>query len=158
VFGVRLDDRLRHLAVIGKTGMGKSTLLKNLIASDMRAGRGVALIDPHGDLAESVLALVPRHRINDVVAFDAGDRAFPLAFNPLAFRGTGQRTHVASGIVSVFKKVHGDSWGPRLENLLRFTMLALLEVPDTTMVSILRMLNDEVPAGDSRPRHRSGRC
>ena len=82
VFGLRTDDRRRHLAVIGKTGMGKTTLLRQLIASDIAAGRGLALIDPHGDLAQTILDAVPPHRTNDVVLFDAGDRDFPLAFNP----------------------------------------------------------------------------
>ncbi|MCH7935195.1 MAG: DUF87 domain-containing protein, partial [Gemmatimonadetes bacterium] len=131
VFGLDLASRLRHLALIGKTGTGKTTLLENLIASDIRAGRGVALIDPHGDLAERVLLSVPKDRTNDVIYFDAGDTLHPLAFNPLALRSPEQRSLVASGVVSVFKKQHADSWGPRLENLLRFTTLALLEVEGT---------------------------
>ncbi len=134
---------MRHLALIGKTGTGKTTLLENLIASDIRAGRGVALIDPHGDLAERVLLSVPKDRTNDVIHFDAGDNEHPLAYNPLALRSPEQRPHVASGVVSVFKKQHADSWGPRLENLLRFTTLALLEVQGTSLVSLLKMLSDE---------------
>jgi hypothetical protein len=142
LFGIRLDDRRRHLAVIGKTGMGKTTLLRQLIASDITAGRGLALIDPHGDLAQAILAAVPPHRTNDVVLFDAGDRDFPLAFNPLACPNSAQRPLVASGVVSAFKKLYGDSWGPRLEHILRNALLALLEVPGTSLLSLQRLLVD----------------
>ncbi len=141
-FGIGLDDRFRHLAVIGKTGMGKSTLLHNLIASDVRAGRGVGLIDPHGDLAEAVLGCVPRRRTNDVVVFDAGDRSFPPAFNPLQCGQPDQRPLVASGVLSSFKKLYGDSWGPRLEHILRNALLALLETPGTSLLSLQRLLSD----------------
>ncbi len=82
VFGIRTDDRRRHLAIIGKTGMGKTALLRQLIVSDMRRGRALALVDPHGDLADAILDQVPKHRTNETIAFDAGDRAFPLTFNP----------------------------------------------------------------------------
>ena len=142
VFGIRQDDRRRHLAVIGKTGMGKTTLLKNLIASDIEAGRGVALVDPHGDLADSVLESVPAYRTNDVVLFDAADRDYPLSFNPLACHHPEQRPLVASGVVSVFKKLHGDSWGPRLEHILRNGLLTLLEVPGSSLLSLQRLLSD----------------
>ena len=142
VFGIRTDDRRRHLAIIGKTGMGKTTLLRQLIVSDMQAGRGLALIDPHGDLADTILEHVPKHRTNDTIAFDAGDREFPLAFNPLACSHPDQRPLVASGIVSAFKKLYGESWGPRLEHILRNAVLALLEVPDSSLLSLQRMLAD----------------
>jgi len=142
VFGLRTDDRRRHLAVIGKTGMGKTTLLRQLIASDIAAGRGLALIDPHGDLAQTILDAVPSHRTNDVVLFDAGDRDFPLAFTPLACPQPAQRPLVASGVVSAFKKLYGDSWGPRLEHILRNALLALIEVPGTSLLSLQRLLAD----------------
>jgi hypothetical protein len=142
VFGVRTDDRRRHLAIVGKTGMGKTTLLRQLIVSDMQAGHGLALIDPHGDLAETILDQVPKHRTNEAIAFDAGDRAFPLAFNPLACSHPDQRPLVASGIVSAFKKLYGESWGPRLEHILRNAVLALLEVPDSSLLALQRMLAD----------------
>lgn len=141
-FGLLPDDRMRHIYVAGKTGMGKSTLLYNLILSDIAAGRGVALIDPHGDLAESLLPALPRSRTNDVILFDASDSSHPLAFNPLHCPQTSQRPLVASGIVSAFKKLYGDSWGPRLEHILRNSLLALLEVPGSTLVSILRLLSE----------------
>jgi hypothetical protein len=141
-FGILPEDRLRHLAILGKTGMGKSTLLQSLLLSDIAAGRGVAIIDPHGDLAESLLPAIPKQRTNDVVLFDAGDLTHPLAFNPLACPEAARRPLVASGIVSAFKKLYGDSWGPRLEHILRNALLALLEVPGTSLVSVLRLLSE----------------
>jgi hypothetical protein len=142
VFGIRTDDRRRHVAIIGKTGMGKTTLLRQLIVSDMQQGRGLALVDPHGDLADTILEHVPKHRTNETIAFDAGDRAFPLAFNPLACSHPDQRPLVASGIVSALKKLYGESWGPRLEHILRNAVLALLEVPDSSLLSLQRLLAD----------------
>ncbi len=142
VFGMRADDRRRHLAVIGKTGMGKTTLLYKLIASDIDAGRGLALLDPHGDLCDAVLASVPPRRTNHIVLFDVGDRAFPLAFNPLACKDPQQRPLVASGVVAAFKKLYGDSWGPRLEHILRNALLALLETPGVSLLSLQRLLSD----------------
>jgi hypothetical protein len=141
-FGILPDDRLRHVSIQGKTGMGKSTLLFNLLVSDIAAGRGVCLIDPHGDLAEALLPAIPKARTNDVVLFDAGDREHPLAFNPLSCPDPGRRSLVASGVLSAFKKLFADSWGPRLEHILRNALLALLEIPGSTLVSVLRLLSD----------------
>jgi Helicase HerA, central domain len=118
-FGILPDDRRRHMAVIGKTGMGKTTLLQHLLNSDIRAGRGVALLDPHGDLCDAVLAAVPRERTNDVILFDAADTTHPLSFNLLACPRPEQRALVASGIVSALKKLYGEFWGPRMEHILR---------------------------------------
>ena len=115
-FGILPDDRLRHIAIQGKTGMGKSTLLFNLLASDIAAGRGVALIDPHGDLAEAILPAIPRSRTNDVVLFDAGDQSHPLAFNPLACRDPLRRPLVASGVVSVLQETLRRLAGGRASN------------------------------------------
>jgi hypothetical protein len=122
--------------------MGKTTLLHKLIASDIEAGRGLALLDPHGDLCDAILTGVPPRRTNQVVLFDVGDRAFPLAFNPLACRDEQQRPLVASGVVAAFKKLYGDSWGPRLEHILRNALLALLEVPGVSLLSLQRLLSD----------------
>ena len=143
-YGIRMDDRRRHVYIIGKTGMGKSTLLENMIYSDIHAGKGVAVIDPHGDLAEAVLRFVPKNRTNDVILFDPSDRDFPVAFNLLEGKNPEQRGLIASGLVGVIKKLNIDSWGPRLEHFLRNTVLALVEAPDTTMLGIARMLVDKV--------------
>src|SRR5262249_38834306 len=110
--------------------------------SDIQTGRGVGLIDPHGDLAEAVLASVPRRRTNDVILFDAGDRAYPLSFNVFDCPEAAARPLVASGIVSAFKKLPPDSWGPRREHILRNGVLALLEIPGSTLLSLLRLLSE----------------
>lgn len=143
-YGIRADDRRRHVYIIGKTGMGKSTLLENMIFSDIEAGKGVAVIDPHGDLAEAVLRFVPKKRTNDVVLFDPADKDFPIAFNMLEGKNAEHRGLIASGLIGVIKKLNIDSWGPRLEHFLRNTILALVEAPDTTMLGITRMLVDKV--------------
>lgn len=140
--GILPDDRRRHIAIEGKTGMGKSTLLRHLIGSDIASGRGAGLIDPHGDLCEAVLASVPSRRTNDIVLFDAGDTAFPLAFNILSCPCPEQRHLVASGVVSAFEKLYAHFWGPRTGHFLRNATLALLEVPGTSLLSVLRFLSD----------------
>lgn len=142
-FGIRADDRRRHIYIIGKTGMGKSTLLENMIYSDIANGKGVGVIDPHGDLADAVLKFIPSDRTNDVVVFDPSDREWPVAFNMLENVDPAFNSIVASGLVGIFKKIYADSWGPRLEHILRNTILALLEYPNTTMLGILRILSDE---------------
>ena len=143
VFGIKEDDRRRHTYVIGKTGMGKTNLLENMIISDIKAGRGVAVIDPHGDLAEAVLNFVPASRINDVVYFNPADTDFPIAFNVMEQVDTKYRHLVASGLIGVFKKIWADSWGPRLEYLLRNVILALLEYPGSTLLGVPRMFIDK---------------
>ncbi len=142
-FGIKTLDRRRHMYIIGKTGMGKTTLLENMIFSDIRAGKGVAVIDPHGDLAELVIDFVPSYRTNEVVIFDPSDREFPIAFNMLENVDPALNTIVASGLVGIFKKIYANSWGPRLEHILRNTILSLLEYPGTTMLGIPRVLQDK---------------
>ncbi len=139
-FGILPNDRRRHVYVIGKTGMGKSTLLENMIFDDIQKGRGVGLVDPHGDLAETILACIPKSRTNDVIVFDPSDYKHPIAFNMLEQVKPELRPIVASGLVSIFKKIFGDSWGPRLEHIMRNTVMTLLEMPDTTIMSIPLML------------------
>ncbi|MCT4592352.1 MAG: type IV secretion system DNA-binding domain-containing protein [Candidatus Gracilibacteria bacterium] len=141
-FGIREDDRRRHIYIVGKTGMGKSTLLENMIFSDIQAGKGVAVVDPHGDLADAILGFVPSNRTNDVVLFDPSDSDYPVSFNMLECRNQAHRHLIASGVLGVFKKIFADSWGPRLEHILRNTLLALVEAPNTTMLGIMRMLVD----------------
>ena len=129
--------------IIGKTGMGKSTLLENMIYSDILSGRGVGLIDPHGDLADTILAHIPKSRTNDIVLFDPSDKEFPIGFNMLDNPDPELRSIVASGLVSIFKKMFAESWGPRLEYILRNTILTLLFIPDTTLISIPLILTHE---------------
>jgi len=143
IFGIKPLDRRRHVYIIGKTGMGKSTLLENMIFSDIEAGKGVGVIDPHGDLAEAVLNFIPTRRINDVILIDPSDQEYAVAFNMLENINPALNSIVCSGLVGIFKKIYADSWGPRLEHILRNTILALLEYPGTTMLGITRMLVDK---------------
>jgi len=143
IFGVKPIDRRRHIYVIGKTGMGKSTLLENMIYSDIMAGRGVGVIDPHGDLADAVLNFIPSERTNDVVLVDPSDKEHAVAFNMLENVDPALGSIVCSGLVGIFKKIYADSWGPRLEHILRNTILALLEYPGTSMLGITRILSDD---------------
>lgn len=143
-FGIGSNDRRRHMYIIGKTWMGKSTLLENMIIDDIRKGRWVAVIDPHGDLAEAVIGNIPKSRTNATIIFDPSDKDWPIAFNMLDGVSKEHRPLIASGLVWIFKKIFGDSWGPRLEHTLRNTILALLEYPNTTLISIPLMLTSEV--------------
>lgn len=143
IFGIKPIDRRRHVYIIGKTGMGKSTLLENMVYSDIVAGRGVGVIDPHGDLADAVLNFIPANRTNDVVLIDPSDKDYAVAFNMLENVDPALGSIVCSGLVGIFKKIYADSWGPRLEHILRNTILALLEYPGTTMLGITRILSDE---------------
>ncbi len=143
VFGIKEKDRRGHMYVIGKTGTGKSTLIENMIISDINAGNGVALIDPHGDLAGAILNHIPEERVNDVVYFSPADTGYPVAFNPLEAVPADCRGLVVSGIISVFKKVWGDSWGPRLEHILRHALLTLMERPGSTLIDLPRLLTDK---------------
>jgi hypothetical protein len=143
LFGIQAEDRIRHLYTIGKTGTGKTTLLQNLIVQDIAAGRGVGVIDPHGDLAQNLLNFIPRWRTEDVVFFDPADRDHPVAFNPLDSLPPEQKHLVASGIVSAFKNVWRDSWGARTEYILYAAVAALLECQSATLLGIQRMLSDE---------------
>lgn len=142
-FGIRRDDRRRHMYVVGKTGMGKSTLLENMIIDDIRAGNGLAVVDPHGDLAEKILEYIPNNRVNDVIYFNPADTQFPIAFNILESIGEDYKHLVAYGLVGVFKKIWADSWGPRMEYIMTNTILALLEYPGSTLLGLMRMLVDK---------------
>ncbi len=142
-FGIKRDDRRRHMYLIGKTGMGKSTVLENMIVEDIRAGHGVAVVDPHGDLAEKVIEYIPSHRINDVIYFNPADIEYPIAFNVVEQVEPHLRHLVASGLIGVFQKLWADSWGPRLEYILRNAILAILDYPGSTLLAVTRMLSDK---------------
>ncbi len=142
-FGIRPDDRRRHVYIIGKTGMGKSVLLQNMVYSDIMGGKGVAVIDPHGDLVDKILELIPSERSNDVVVFDPADREFPISFNILECRDPEQRPLICSGLMSVFTKLWPEAFSGRMEHILRNTLLALLESEGSTMLGILRMYGDD---------------
>lgn len=141
-FGIKEKDRLGHMYVIGKTGTGKSTLLLNMAISDIANGNGLCIIDPHGDVAETILNYVPKERIDDVICFNPADLEFPVAFNPLQGIHLDYHHLVASGLVGTFKKIWAESCGPRLEYILRFSLLTLLSYPDATLLDIQPLLTD----------------
>ncbi len=143
IFGIKQDDRRRHMYVIGKTGMGKTNLLENMAIQDIQKGHGVAFIDPHGDTAEKLIKAIPAHRINDVIYLNPADQDFPIAFNVMEKVDPEYQHLVASGLVGVFKKIWADSWGPRLEYILRNAILALLEYPGSTLLGVTRILVDK---------------
>jgi CxxC-x17-CxxC domain-containing protein len=142
-FGIKTDDRRRHMYLIGKTGMGKSTILENMIIDDIKNGYGVAVVDPHGDLAEKIIEYIPDNRVNDVVYFNPSDIHFPIAFNVVEQVEPHLRHLVASGLIGVFQKLWADSWGPRLEYILRNAILAILDFPGSTLLGVVRMLSDK---------------
>ena len=143
VFGIKRKDRSGHVYIIGKTGTGKSTLIQNMLLSDILQGNGFAIIDPHGDLAEEVLNFIPKGRIQDVIYFNPADAEYPIAFNPLE-KVNPERYHlVVSGLISVFKKIWPEFWGPRLEHILRHSILTLLEYPGSSLLDLPRLLTDK---------------
>ena len=142
-FGMLRYDRSRHLYIIGQTGAGKSGLLELFALSDIFHGQGYAIIDPHGDLAVDNMKFIPGSRLKDVVYFNPADTAFPVGFNPLEVTNPDQKNNISSEVIGVMKRMFGESWGPRLEYILRFTILALLDRPSTTMLDIARMLTDK---------------
>ncbi|MFA5792298.1 MAG: type IV secretory system conjugative DNA transfer family protein [Candidatus Gracilibacteria bacterium] len=142
-FGIKREDRRRHLYAVGKSGTGKSKLLELLIKSDIEAGKGVGVLDPHGDLVDNILRFVPEHRMKDVIYFDPADTEFPIAFNPLEKVDDKFKMQITIGFIDIFKKLFGSNWSNRLEHVLRYTTLALLDSPNTTVLSILKMLSDK---------------
>ena len=141
-FGIHLLDTRHHIYVIGKTGSGKTTLLRNMILQHLYLGHGVALLDPHGDLAEELLDHFPMSRADDLVYFNPGDLEFPISLNLLANVPPDSRHLVASGIVAAFKSIWRDSWGARMEYIFHNTLLALLDCKNTTLLGVNRMLTD----------------
>lgn len=142
-FGMLRYDRSRHMYIIGQTGAGKSGTLELLALSDIFHGQGYAIIDPHGDFAIDNMKFIPGARMQDVVYFNPADTEYPLGFNPLEVTNPAQKTNISSEVIGVLKRMFGESWGPRLEYILRYTILALLDRPDTTMLDITRMLTDK---------------
>ncbi len=142
-FGIKADDRRRHMYIIGKTGMGKTTILENMVYSDIQAGHGVGVVDPHGEFAEKILDFIPEHRLDDVVYFNPSDIDHPIGFNPIEQVGNEFRHLIASSIMGVFKKIWPDVWSSRMEYILNNALLALLEYPDSTLLGIMRLLNDK---------------
>jgi len=141
-FGIKTDDRRRHVYVIGKTGMGKTVLLENFTLSDIYSGHGCCYVDPHGDTAEKLINYIPSWRINDVVYFNPADAEYPVGFNILEAVSERHKHLVASGMMGVFKKIWEDQWSSRMEYILNNTILALLDNPGSTLLGINRMLSD----------------
>ena len=142
-FGIKKEDKFRHMYVVGKTGTGKSTFISNMVVSDMKAGNGLCLLDPHGELVDSVLEHIPSNRINDVILFDVSDTEFPIGFNLFQADNEDAKNLIASGIVSTFYRLFDTSWGPRLEYILRNVVLSLIDYPNATLMHILRILTDK---------------
>ena len=142
-FGIMKDDRLSHVYIIGKTGVGKTTLIQNIVTQDIMAGRGCALIDPHGDLVNRVALGIPERRQKDLIYVNVPDPNQPYSYNPLARVSAERRPLVASGLMEVFKKMWSDAWGVRMEHILRNALLTLLEQPKANMADILRLFSDK---------------
>lgn len=142
-FGMLRSDRSRHVYIIGQTGAGKSGLLELFALSDIYHNQGYAIIDPHGDFAIENMKFIPEARLNDVVYFNPADVEHPIGFNPLEVTNPAQKSTISSEVIGVLKRMFGDSWGPRLEYILRYTILALLDRPEPTMLDITRMLTDK---------------
>lgn len=143
IFGISTPDRRKHVYIIGKTGAGKSTLIANMAVDDIRRGRGIGVIDPHGDLTEAIMDYIPKRRVNDVVYLEPFDQDRPFHLNILEVKNKEQKHLVISGIVSIFYKIYGTSWGPRLEYILRNVISTLLEVPGATLADALRIMSDQ---------------
>jgi len=142
-FGIKADDRSKHIYVIGKTGMGKSTLLENMAIQDIQNGNGLAFIDPHGGTAEKLLEYVPEERIKDVLYFAPFDMEYPVSFNIMEDVGVNKRHLVVNGLMSVFEKIWEDAWSARMAYILQNTLLALLEYPGATLLAVNRMYTDK---------------
>ena len=142
-FGMIEEDKFRHMYIVGKTGTGKSTFLSNLIANDIKNGKGIGLLDPHGELVETVLEHIPSHRTNDVILFDVADSDFPIGFNLLQAKDADEKVRIVSWVVTTFQKLFAHSRWPRLEYILRNILLTLIDYPNATLMHILRILTDK---------------
>lgn len=144
IFGIKNKDRFQHMYIIGQTGTGKSTLLKNLAIQDIEDGRGLAVVDPHGEFVDEILESIPEERLDDVVYFNPIDTEYPIGFNVLEVKNPEHRHLVSSGLMSIFTKIWANVWSARMEYILNYTVLALAETPGTTMLGIPRMLVDKI--------------
>ncbi|MGI6423472.1 MAG: type IV secretory system conjugative DNA transfer family protein [Candidatus Dojkabacteria bacterium] len=142
-FGIKREDRRKHFYILGKTGVGKSTVFKNMFISDILRGEGACIVDPHGELVEELLDFIPPERVEDVIYFNPTDTQYPIGFNLLELEDKSQRDLIADGVVEVFKKQFGDSWGPRLQYILTNTVATALEAQNTTLLSVPRLLTDK---------------
>jgi len=142
-FGIKAKDRRRHMYIIGQTGTGKTTIMENMAIADIKNGSGLGIIDPHGEFADLMLDYVPEERIKDVVYFNPSDLDWPISFNVMENVAPESRHLISSGLMAVFKKIWPDVWSARMEYILNNTLLALLEYPETTLLSINRMLSDK---------------
>lgn len=140
LFGIKRGDRRAHMYVVGKTGTGKSTLIETLVSQDLESGEGLAVFDPHGDLIQRVLSRVPERRRDDLIYFNAPEPQQPLGFNPLENVPVLKRPLAASAVIDAFKKLWEESWGPRLEHILRNALLGLLDQPSATLADVLPLL------------------
>lgn len=144
IFGIKEIDRRRHVWVIGKTGTGKSTLIANMAIDDLKKDRGIGIIDPHGDLCDVIMNYIPKHRLNDVIYFNPADKDYPMVINPLEVTNKEEAELVVSGIVSIFNKIFGFSWGPRLEYILRNSLATLAQIPNSTLKDVPLLLTNKV--------------
>ena len=143
IFGIKRKDRRQHMYILGKSGTGKSVLISNMIVQNIWNGEGVCLVDPHGELVETVIKMVPEHRINDIVYFNPADTDFSVGFNPLEISDPKYKHLVASGLMGIFTKIWANVWSSRMEYILNNTILALLDTPNTTLLGVTRMLVDK---------------
>ena len=142
-FGIQREDRRRHFYILGKSGTGKSSLLQLLIQNDIEAGHGVAVLDPHGDLVDNVLKIIPHHRISDVVLFDPSDTSFPPSFSPFALVSSELKMRSTIGFIEIFRKIFGDTWNDHMDYVIRYSTLALLCTPGATLLSFRKFLLDK---------------
>lgn len=142
-FGIKEKNLLSHMYILGKTGTGKTTLLKNMILSDIKDGQGLAVIDPHGDLAQDLLTFIPKGRIKDTIYFNPADLEYPIGFNPLTKVNPDYRPLIASNLISVLKKLWHEFWGPRMEYILRNAILTLLDYPESSLLDLMQILPDK---------------
>lgn len=141
-FGLKLEDRLRHVYILGKSGTGKSTLLENMAIDDFKKDKGVAFIDPHGDSINNLLNYIPSHRVNDTIYFNPADRDQPITLNILETANPEQSELVVSGIIAIFHKLYGKFWGPRMQYIFRNALLTLVEIPNSTLPDVVKILSD----------------